>query len=560
MIASWMAYAAAVSALLTIAGVALERVAAARGRPRRIIWFAMLLGSLAWPAVSSLRHLLPDSTAAMPLTITVLPAQVVVANAGLDRATLINRELMVAWAFTSALLLFRFTMGMLRLRRTREGWRRGVIDGTSVRLSGNVGPAVVGLRSMEVVLPEWIVSLDAPLRAIVLCHEEEHRQARDPYLLFAAAVAVLLMPWNLALWFQARRLRLAIELDCDARVLRAHPSAERYGLLMLTIAQRRSIAPALFAPMLSEPATQLERRIAAMRTTTRRLARVTVIGGTTLAVTALAFACSLQSENPLAPGPQPVRSQSGEPSQTYFEFQVERRAAPAPIPGNPAPRYPDMLRSANVEGEVLAQFVVNSDGTVDMGSFKVLKSTHDLFTASVRNALPQMRFEPARVDNRPVRQLMQMPFSFSLSKSVYGESKVGPALVGGSEGPATIHVFRPDGSTPEGRRPRRVSDDDVLFEFQVEKAVSPLPGNMPPRYPDMLRSANVEGTVLAQFVVDKSGMADMTTFKVLKSTHELFSHAVQLALPQMKFHAAQVGGHPMKQLVQMPFQFSLTKN
>jgi TonB family protein len=566
MIASWMAYAAAVSALLTIAGVALERVAAARGRPRRIVWFAMLLGSLAWPAASTLRHLLPESATPLPLAITVLPVQVVVDNTGLDRATLINRGLIVAWAVASALLLFRLTRGMVRLRRTRDGWRRGVVDGTSVRLSGNVGPAVVGLRSMEVVLPEWIVSLDAPLRAIVLCHEEEHRQARDPYLLFAAAVAVLLMPWNLALWFQARRLRLAIELDCDARVLRAHPSAERYGLLMLTIAQRRSIAPALFAPMLSEPATQLERRITAMRTTTRRLARMTVIGGTTLAVAAIAFACSLQSENPVAPDPRPA-PQFVSKGSTFFEFQVEHLASP--IPGNPSPRYPDMLRSANVEGEVLAQFIVNADGAVDMGSFKVLKSTHDLFTASVRNALPQMRFDPATVGNQPVRQLMQMPFSFSLSKTGAAESKVGPALVGGSERRVTrqrpVVIPGPEtGNTAAERRvqltPQQVNENQTYFEFQVETTVSPLPGNMPPRYPDMLRSANVEGEVLAQFVVDQNGMPDMTTFKVLKSTHELFTQAVQLALPQMKFHAADVGGHAVKQLVQMPFQFSLTKN
>ena len=550
MIASWMAYAAAVSALLTIAGVALERVAAARGRPRRIVWFAMLLGSLAWPAASTLRHLLPESATPLPLAITVLPAQVVFGNAGLDRATLINRGLMVAWALASALLLFRLARGMLRLRRTRDGWRRGVIDGTSVRLSGNVGPAVVGLRSMEVVLPEWIVSLDAPLRAIVLCHEEEHRRARDPYLLFVAAVAVVLMPWNLALWFQARRLRLAIEVDCDARVLRAHPSTERYGLLMLTIAQRRSVAPALFAPMLSEPVTQLERRIKAMGTTTRRLARATVYGGTTLALAALAFACSLQSENPVAPGPQPARSQSSQTSPAYFEFQVDHVASP--IPGNSSPRYPDMLRSANVEGEVLTQFIVNADGAVDMGSFKVLRSTHDLFTAAVRNALPQMRFDPATVRNQRVRQLVQMPFSFSLSHSQ--EVTSGPVIIPGTESAKAAAMRRVQ------LTPQRVSANQTFFEFQVEKTVSGRATNMPPRYPDALRDAKVEGEVLAQFVVDQTGTPDMTTFKVLKSTNELFTESVRNALPAMRFNPAQVGGRPVKQLAQMPFQFSLTKN
>jgi periplasmic protein TonB len=110
-----------------------------------------------------------------------------------------------------------------------------------------------------------------------------------------------------------------------------------------------------------------------------------------------------------------------------------------------------------------------------------------------------------------------------------------------------------------GGTPTPVNDNQTYFEFQVEKQVSPLPGNPAPRYPDMLRSANVEGEVLAQFVVDTTGKADMREFKVLKSTHDLFTNAVKAALPNMKFYPAEVGGKKVKQLVQMPFQFSLTK-
>src|SRR5215211_1820297 len=104
-----------------------------------------------------------------------------------------------------------------------------------------------------------------------------------------------------------------------------------------------------------------------------------------------------------------------------------------------------------------------------------------------------------------------------------------------------------------------VNDNQTYFEFQVEKQVQPMSGNAAPRYPDMLRSANVEGEVLAQFVVDTTGRADMREFKILKSTHDLFTNAVKVALPNMKFYPAEVGGKKVKQLVQMPFQFSLTK-
>jgi protein TonB len=110
-----------------------------------------------------------------------------------------------------------------------------------------------------------------------------------------------------------------------------------------------------------------------------------------------------------------------------------------------------------------------------------------------------------------------------------------------------------------GGTPTPANDNQTYYEYQVEKQVSPLPGNAAPRYPDMLRSANVEGEVLAQFVVDTTGRADMSSFKPLKSTHDLFTNAVKASLPNMKFYPAEVGGKKVKQLVQMPFQFSLTK-
>jgi protein TonB len=99
--------------------------------------------------------------------------------------------------------------------------------------------------------------------------------------------------------------------------------------------------------------------------------------------------------------------------QPFLDFQVEKQVSSA---GGPAPRYPDMLRSANIEGEVLAQFIVDTTGRFEPGSFKVIKSSHDLFTAAVRNALPNMKFYPAEIGGRKVKQLVQQPFTFGLAK------------------------------------------------------------------------------------------------------------------------------------------------
>ena len=100
--------------------------------------------------------------------------------------------------------------------------------------------------------------------------------------------------------------------------------------------------------------------------------------------------------------------------QPYFEFQVEKPAIAAP--GNTTPRYPDILRNANVEGEVLVQFVVDTEGRAEMRTFKVLKSSHDLFTRAVRDHLPNMRFLPAETGGRKVKMWVQMPFTFNLQR------------------------------------------------------------------------------------------------------------------------------------------------
>jgi TonB family protein len=85
------------------------------------------------------------------------------------------------------------------------------------------------------------------------------------------------------------------------------------------------------------------------------------------------------------------------------------------VPGTGNLRYPADMRRANKEGVVLTQFVVDEKGVVDLRTFKALQSSDPAFTAAVRQALPTMRFTPAEVGGRAVAQVVQQPFTFSLS-------------------------------------------------------------------------------------------------------------------------------------------------
>ncbi len=99
-------------------------------------------------------------------------------------------------------------------------------------------------------------------------------------------------------------------------------------------------------------------------------------------------------------------------NQTYFSFQVEKQVEP--IGSTQQVAFPEALRSSGVGGDVQAQFVVDTLGRVETGSFKVLKASNDLFGSAVRSHLPRMRFYPAEVGGRKVRQLVQQNFVFNI--------------------------------------------------------------------------------------------------------------------------------------------------
>ena len=113
---------------------------------------------------------------------------------------------------------------------------------------------------------------------------------------------------------------------------------------------------------------------------------------------------------------------------------------------------------------------------------------------------------------------------------------------------------RSDGTA--GSAPPSPRGDTPFTVMEVEKPAA-MAGPAEMAYPEVLRVSQVEGTVMAAFVVDTSGYADMSTFTVLSSDHTLFTDAVRRALARIRYLPAEVGGRKVKQLVQQPFQFRL---
>jgi protein TonB len=96
----------------------------------------------------------------------------------------------------------------------------------------------------------------------------------------------------------------------------------------------------------------------------------------------------------------------------------------------------------------------------------------------------------------------------------------------------------------------------AFSENQVERAVVPTRPPVP-RYPDALKSVSVTGEVMVQYIVDARGRVEPGSIKILSSAHKLFADAVRRALLEARYRPAEVGGQPVRQLVEQPFIFRL---
>lgn len=113
-------------------------------------------------------------------------------------------------------------------------------------------------------------------------------------------------------------------------------------------------------------------------------------------------------------------------SDTTTYLPCHTRPAPRSDSANLVPRNPDFLRMAGVSGEVRARFVVDSAGRPEMGTFRVLSSTHELLSITVRNAVRQWRYAPGRRRGRPVRVLVEEHFAFVATEDDVAEGRYPP--------------------------------------------------------------------------------------------------------------------------------------
>jgi bla regulator protein BlaR1 len=427
----WMVYAVTVALCFGLAALALERVVRQRGWPVRWLWAGALAGPLlvaaiaaSVPALSGAARLSgPPAAPSAPgpggAAVWRMDPGAVVPGWGAE----LDRWLLAGWAAASAAVALTLLVSAVALRRRVRGWRWQAVDGVGVWVAPDAGPAVVGFLRSRIVLPEWLLERSPAERALVLAHESEHLRAGDPRLILGALLLAAVFPWNPVVWWQAWRLRRAVEVDCDARVLARGVDPRAYGRVLLDVTEQGG-PHWLQVAALSESHSSLERRIRLMFTSRPHDWRMRAAGAGALAAALILAACLTSRP---APG-----SRDGEVDARVVFRKADASSAtsmPDPAPGAQdrilalvKSLYPPALDAAGIGGTVAVEFVVLPTGGVDASSVRVLGAgrpgePHPELAAATTALVRQLDFVPGVRDGQRVSAPMIMGFDWVPSRA-----------------------------------------------------------------------------------------------------------------------------------------------
>ena len=344
---TWMAYAAVVAGLLAAGGLALERICAALGWPRRLAWLAVMTLAVAIPLTARPPETVANGAktdepmatvaeeASLPEVGTPTAGERSGAGGGDTNPAPADRAALFVWSLATLATLALLGSVVILSSWARRCWKRRWIGGEEVYVSREFGPALVGLARPAVVIPRWVLKLGAAVSSTAVKHEREHARAGDHVALLYAGLVAAAFPWSPAIWWMCRRLRTAVEIDCDRRVIRSGIPAAEYGSLLLgigTVRPRRQV----FALTLAGSESQLERRLKAMMETSvgtgngrKQMKKAGVVLLAALAVGTVTIACEVPPPTAIAPAVNEVlgeavrMDQEAEQDPSSREFEVE---------------------------------------------------------------------------------------------------------------------------------------------------------------------------------------------------------------------------------------------
>lgn len=191
-------------------------------------------------------------------------------------------------------------------------------------------------------------------------------------------------------------------------------------------------------------------------------------------------------------------------------------------------KYPADAKENKVEGKVFIQFVVNSEGKVqDAKVVKRLSSSCDNEALRVVNMMG--RWIPGKQKGKPVNVKYTLPIMFSMGNSV-------PA------------------SADDGEKVYQKVDVLPLYPGGQSEMMKYISSNL--RYPKDAATAGMQGKIIVQFIVDKTGAT--THACILRGVSEsLNKEALRIVNGMPKWTPGKVSGEPVSVSYCMPIVFKL---
>jgi protein TonB len=210
------------------------------------------------------------------------------------------------------------------------------------------------------------------------------------------------------------RLRTAIEIDCDARVLNvgvdsdadAQARTNAYSDLLLAVAAHPAHRTSRLAPALLERPSSLARRIAAMQPITLRTlgTRVVIATLTTGALVVAALAL-----------PAPTLHAQRNPKNGAYDPKTPGLTLPTVL-HDAKTRYTTDAMRQKIQGRILVDALVDAQGRVsDAKIAKSLDKTYGLDDEALATAR-LWRFRPGSLKGKPVPVAVQLEFDYRLRR------------------------------------------------------------------------------------------------------------------------------------------------
>lgn len=409
-------------------------------------------------------------------------------------------------------------------------------------------PATWGVRRPVVVLPSTATEWPDERLDPVLVHELAHVYRRDAVWHQLAQVMAAVWWMHPLAWVAARQLRVERERACDDLVLAFGARASDYATDLVSLV---GVCSGTEMTLAMARRSQLEGRVMAILNP--RLNRNGRTGVATLIAAALVLAMA-----PLA------SMRAAEPPTAHTAEQAPQD--PVRIGGgilepkkikDVRPVYPPIALSARVQGIVILEVVIDTEGAVT--DAKVLRPVALLDEAALE-AVRQWRFTPTELNGQRVPVIMTVTVNFRLDE--HGEpvqSAPPPTPTSQDAEIAALRarlalleaariagqVDRPAPTWTEGDPPLRIGGD--IKEPKKIKDVRPV-------YPDIALNARVQGIVIIEAQIDRDGR--VSNARVIRPVALLDDAALE-AVMQWEFEPVLLNGQPVPVIMTVTVNFTL---